>query len=538
MTNSASGPSVLGGLLRSAAALPRSASTDMLGTQAFVQLNARALQSPELRQGLAAWAASVRHPEDEEARAEDAAQWEALLSETLVQQLLTGEALTPEQRLGNVAFLLAWPEPRLDLLRTYEGDLTRCAAHELLLAMQAVDASQVAPIVAVPEAIWKHLPELTAARPDNAQGLAALLPDTLAPSRFADVLAQLADGFEDPLAQGLAALFAVAPGAKASLETLVGAATAGLRTLASGIRAEPEDVQRAAQSLVLGAAQHQTLTRNLLALVEALLASHRGDAAALRLAEQARRGMAASGAEFAGRMLASDVGAAVAGMLSRATEARWNARLASGRLPLGEPVLRAQGFSPVGLAAGPLADAVGELLSLYTSQLGDLGEEAFALLGEDLVARLTSGQRAGLAEAWGAWLQDLARMAALQDADPDVRAEVLRALVVGGVTGVLAWDVVAPQLHARGPVFFGRGLAVDTTQASLPDVYRASAALAVTVLADAFLLEDLGAGVLTPEQALAQARERGESLLVDALAPVDSGLASALLSAMVGSTEA
>ena len=115
----------------------------------------------------------------------------------------------------------------------------------------------------------------------------------------------------------------------------------------------------------------------------------------------------------------------------------------------------------------------------------------------------------------------------------DVRAQMLRVLLVGATLGLMPWESMAPRLHARGPVFFGRTLAVDPTLGALPDVYRASAALAVTALADPFLLEDLNAGLLAPEQAVSQVRARGESLLVDAQSPADTGLATALLTAMV-----
>jgi hypothetical protein len=544
-----SGLAVLGDLLRSASTLPRSASTDALGTQTLHQSDARALQSPELRQGLAAWAASLRHPEDPEARAEDAARWEALLTDPLGQQLLVGAGLPAEQRLANVAFLLAQPEPRLDLLRASEGDLTRYAVHALLLAMEALDPSVVAPIVGVPAILLEHLPEFPGAeRPEHVGALASLIPDPLPPSRAADALVLLADGLErlltespsgeDPIALTLAALLAELPTARGALTPLVEAAATGLRTRAMDIRADPEDPQRVAQALVLGGTQHQLFTLGLLTLAGVLQAQARGDAEAPRLAEETRRRMAASGAAFTGKMLASDVGAAVSGMLSQAAETRWATRLAAGHLPLGEPVLRAPGFSAPGLAAAPLGEATGELLRLYTSQLGDLGDEAFALLGEELVGQLTSGRQEGLDEGWAALLGDLARMAALQDASPDVRAQLLRVLVVGGVVGLLNWEPLAPALHARGPVFFGRTLAVEAAHGPLPEVYRASAALAVTALADPFLREELSGGTLAPEQAVAQVRARGESLLVDGRAPVDAALASALLAAMVPGTRA
>ncbi len=524
--DSASGPAVLGGLLRSAVALPRSASTDALGTQVLLQADARALELPELRQGLAAWAASVRHPGDADARTADAAQWEALLADPLAREFLAGARLTSEQRLRHGAFLLAWPEPRLDLLRTYEGDLARCAAHEMLLAAQALDPSQVAPIVAVPAGVWSHLPELASSeRPENAEALAALVPDTLAPSRIAEVLVQLADDLARRLME--------VPSAKEALSPLADTAAIGLRALASGIRAEPEDPRWVAQALVLGAMQHQLFTQSLAPLAGCLQAQQRGDAEAPRLVEQTWRALVASGAALVGTALASGVGAAVATLLTRTTEAHWERLLSAGRLPLGAQVLRAPGLSTVGLAAGPLGDAVGELLRLYTSQLGDLGDETFSLLGEELVGRLTSGELHGLDAAWAGLLDDLARMAMFQDAGADVRAQALRVLLVGATLGLTPWESVAPRLHARGPVFFGRTITVDPSRGTLPDVYRASAALAVTALADPFLLEDVHAGLLPPEQAVAQVRARGESLLVDAQAPAEAGLASALLAAMV-----
>jgi hypothetical protein len=509
----------------------------------------KALQSPELRRGLAAWAASLRHPEDPEARTEDAARWEELLTDPLGPQLLVGEGLAPEQRLGTLAFLLAQPEPRPDLLRAAEGDLTGYAVHQLLLAMEALDPSQVAPIVAVPAILLEHLPEFPGTeRPEHVGALALLLPDPLAPSRAADALLLLADGLErmltetpsgeDPGALALSAFLTEVPAARPSLTALVEAAAAGLRARATDIRADPEDPQRVAQALVLGGLQHQVFTLGLLMLVGVLHAQAKGDAEAPRHAEALRHRLAGLGAAFAGKLFASDVGAAVAGMLAQAAEARWAGQLAAGRLPLGEPVLRAPGLSAPGLAAAPLGVATGELLRLYTSQLGDLGDEAFALLGEDLTGRLTSGGQEGLDEAWAGLLGDLARMALLQDASPDVRAQLLRALVVGGVVGLLSWETLAPALHARGPVFFGRPLAVDAAPGALPEVYRSSAALAVTALADPFLREELRSGLLPPEQAVAQVRARGASLLVPERAPVDAALASALLGAMEPGTRA
>ncbi len=528
--DSASGPGVLGGLLRSAVALPRSASTDALGTEVFLQVDARALHSPELRQGLAAWAASVRYPGDADARTQDAAQWEGLLADPFAQEFLAGARLTAEQRLRHVAFLLAQPEPRADLLRAYEGDVARCAAHEMLLAVQGLDPSQVAPIVAVPAVVWSQLTERPdSERPGNAEALAALVPDTLAPSRVAEVLVQLADD----LSRRLAGLPGDNPPpgplpegegtstGSTRLGPLVETATIGLRALASGIRAEPEDAQRVAQALVLGAMQHQAFSQALVSLTGGLDA------------QRTRRELVASGAALVGTALASSVGAAVASLLMRVMEAHEERFLSAGRLPLGAQVLRAPGLSTVSLAAGPLGDAVGELLRLYTSQLGDLGEEAFSLLGEELVGRLTSGEQQGLDAAWAALLDDLARMAMLQDTGAEVRAQLLRVLLVGATLGLLPWESVAPRLHARGPVFFGRTVAVDPSRGALPDVYRASAALAVTALADPFLLEDVHAGLLAPEQAVSQVRARGESLLVDARAPAEGGLAAALLSAMV-----
>jgi hypothetical protein len=110
---------------------------------------------------------------------------------------------------------------------------------------------------------------------------------------------------------------------------------------------------------------------------------------------------------------------------------------------------------------------------------------------------------------------------------------MLRVLLVGATLGLMPWESVAPRVHAHGPVFFGHTVAVDPSRGTLPDAYRASAALAVTALADPFLLEDLNAGLLPPEQAVSQVQARGESLLVDARTPGDPGLASALLAAMV-----
>lgn len=533
--DTASGPEVLGRLLCATAALPRSASTDALGTQAWLQVDTRALQSPELRRGLAAWTASVRHPGDADARAEDAARWEALLSDPNAQAFIADSQLPAEQRLRHVAFLLAWPEPRVDVLQAHAGDLTRLVTHELLLAVDALDPALVAPIVGVPAMVREHLPELTPP-PENAGALAALMPDLLAPSRAAEVLLLLADDLERRLAEAVPG-DAEPSAARDALRPLVELAASGLRAPASEIRAEPEDTQRAAQALVLGAMRHQLATQGLGLLAHEFHARQRGEPPAPHAEEQTRRELVASGAALIGTALASDVGAAVARMLTQATVAHWDRHLAAGRLPLGAQPLRAPGFSPVSLSTGALGNAVGELLRLYTSQLGDLGDEAFELLGETLATRLTSGGLEGLDAAWAELLDDLARMALLQDAGPDVRAQVLRVLLVGATLGLLSWEAVAPRLHARGPVFFGRTVAVDTSRGALPDVFRASAALAVTALADPFIQEDLRAGLLTPAQSVPQVRSRGESLLVDADAPVDEGLASALLAAMVAARE-
>ncbi len=521
-TAPALGPALLGRLLLSAAALPRQASTDTLVTQALLQLDSRALQSPELRAGLAACLASARYPEDEETRARDVAQWVTLLSDPLGEQLLSDPRLTPEQRRTNLCFFLFRPEFPLELLAPCQGHLTQVTAHEALLALQAFAPEQVAPIARFPAALVPHFPELTAIEPPvHAQAISLLVPHVLRPARVAQMLEDLAD-------DAFAASLDDSPvkeqrGAFASL------AAEGLRALAQPLRAET-DSRLIAQALVLGGLQHQAFFQGLELLTQDALAQREVPAGTGSAVDGEARELISISVGHLGMALGGPIGEAAAWSVSRGVFQAVDTLRAGGRLPLGALAGEVLGVPGLGLAPSTLSEVISALAQLYATQLSGLDDDAGDLL-EELMPLLLQGDVEGLGSAWATLLGDAQRVAALREADAQARSQVLRVLLVGGAVGLFPWEAVVPGLQAHG--LFGPGLPPELPPAMAAEHYAASAARAVAVLGNDELCERLAAQELSPAQALAEAQEHGASLFVGGSAPADPTLTAAMLGELV-----
>ncbi len=510
-TAPALGPALLGWMLRAAADLPRQPSTDALVAQAVLQADARALESPEFRKGLAACLASARHPGDEKARTQDAAQWEALLSSPHAEPLLGDPRLTPEQRLEHLSFFLLRPEFPLELLPLYEAHLSRIAAHEAQLALQGFPPEQVAPIARFPSALMPRFPELAAlAQPVDAQAIAALVPHVLRPDQAALLLEGLADELLSSATEG-------AP-AQEHRSAFARMAAEGPRALAEWLRAEATP-QQVAQALVLGGLQHQAFLENLAPFAEHEAA---GAAREVLLTSLGHLGMAMGG----------PVGMAAAGMICRVAFQAVDALCEGGRLPLGAIAGEVLGIPGLGLAPHALGEVTAALAQLYASQITELAEDAVELLG-DFGSTLLGGQVEGLGEAWAARLGDAEFMSALQATDAWTRAEILRVLVVGGALGLYPWAAVVPGLQAHGPTLFGHSLPPDIPPQALVELLAASAARAVATLGNDELWAGLSEGSLSPAEALAASQERGAALFEGGLRPADPLLTTALLAALV-----
>ncbi|MBN1209477.1 MAG: hypothetical protein JXB05_31790 [Myxococcaceae bacterium] len=523
-TATPSGPELMGRLLRSVADLPREPSTDILVTQAFLQADSRALQSREFRMGLAACLSRLRHPGDEEARAQDAAQWEVLLSEPLGEQLLADPRLPPEQRLANLSFFLLRPELPLALLSPYAGNLTSVAAHEAQLALQAFPPEQVAPIARFPPALVARFPELAAlTQPVEAQAIAVLVPHVLRPDQAARLVDSLADDI-------LGAALDDSPVLE-HRRTFAALAAEGLRRLAEQLRTETLP-QQVAQLLVLGGLQHQAFFQNLAPFTQDALARLEPPQGTVSAVDGVAREMIFTSVALLGMALAGPIGVAAAGMISRGASQAVDALRAGGRLPLGALAGEVLGVPGLGLAPHSLGEVVAALTQLYATWLAGLGDEAADLLGADLMQLLLRGEVEGLGEAWAALLGDAERVAALQGADAETRAEVLRVLLVGGALGAFSWEAVTPALQAHGQAIFGHGLPADLPPATAAALHASSAARAVAVLANDELLEQLTAGTLSPSEALVEARGLGASLFVGGAEPDDPTLTTAMVGAL------
>ena len=521
-TAPALGPALLGRLLFSAAQLPRQASTDTLVTQALRQADAQALQSPELRAGLAACLASARYPEDEETRARDAAQWEALLSEPLGQRLLSAPELSAEQRLSNLCFFLFRPEFPLELLGPCQGDLTQVTAHEAQLALQAFEPEQVAPIARFPAALVPRFPDLTAIEPPvSAQSIALLVPHVLRPDQASRMLEALAD---DVFAASLEDSPVKEPrGAFASL------AAEGLRALAGQLRLAT-DSRWVAQALVLGGLQHQAALRSLALLTPDALQPP-GTASAV---EGVARELISTSVSHLGMALGGPIGEAASLRVARHVFQAVDALRAGRRLPLGAVAGEVLGVPGLGLAPGALSEVTSALAQLYATQLAGLDDDAGDLL-EELMPVLLQGDAEGLSSAWAGLLGNAERMAALRDAEAQTRAQVLRVLLVSGAVGLFPWEAVVPGLRASE--VFGQSLPPETPAATAAEHYAASAARAVAVLGNEELCERLSSGELSPEQALAESQGHGATLFVGGAAAGDPGLTAAMLGALVPSLD-
>lgn len=519
-----SGPAIMGMLLHAVASLPREPSTDVLITQAFLQADARALQSQEFRAGLAACLASLRYPGDEEARARDAAQWVVLFSDPVGEQLLGGSRLTPEQRLANLSFFLLRPELPLALLGPYAGNLTSMAIHEAQVALQALSPEQVAPIARFPAALVSRFPEMTElSQPVDAQAISVLVPHVLRPdqaARFLESLATEVSGAvrEDSPVAGLQ-------------RVLADHVTSGLQGLAQQIEADTAP-QRVAQLLVLGGLRHQAFFEDLDPFTEDALARREQPAGTASAVEGTAREVVSRSVSRVGMALGGPVGVAAAEMIFRHVSRVVEGLIAGGRLPLGAVAGEVLGVPGLGLAPQALGELVAALTQLYAAQLSGLGDEAAELL-EDLMPLLLRGEVEGLGAAWRELLQDPERMQAFESADAEPRAQVLRVLLVGGAVGAFSWEALAPALMARAWTLWGRALPVDMSPAMAAARIASSAARAVAVLANDVLFDSVRLEQLSPTEALAEARELGASLFVGGTEPaMDSSLTIAMLGAL------
>jgi hypothetical protein len=521
-TAPALGPALLGRLLLSAAALPREASTDTLITQTLLQVDSRALQSPELRAGLAACLARARYPEYEATRARDVALWVTLLSDPFGEQLLSDPRLTPEQRRTNLCFFLLRPEFPLEQLAPCQGHLTQVTAHEAQLALQAFEPEQVAPIARFPAALVARFPELTAIEPPvNAQAIALLVPHVLRPAQASRMLEALAD---DVFAVSLEdAPVKVPRSAFASL------AAEGLRALAQSLRTET-DARLIAQALVLGGLQHQAFFQNLGLVTQDALARHGQPPGTGSALDGVARELISTSVSHLGMALGGPIGEAAARSVSRHVSQAVDTLRAGEGLPLGALAGEVLGVPGLGLAPSTLSEVISALAQLYATQLTGLDDDASDLL-EELMPLLLQGEVEGLGSAWAALLGDAQRMAALREAGAQTRSQVLRVLLVGGAVGLFPWEAVVPALHAQH--LFGPGLPAETHSAVAVEHYAASAARAVAVLGNDELCERLSAQELSPAEALAESQENGASLFVGGTAPADATLTAAMLSELV-----
>lgn len=519
-----SGPAIMGMLLHAVATLPREPSTDVLITQAFLQADARALRSPEFRSGLAACLASLRYPGDEEARAQDMAQWVVLFSDPVGEQLLSDPRLTPEQRLANLSFFLLRPELPLALLAPYAGNLTSITAQEAQEALQTFPPEQVAPIARFPAALVSRFPEMTALpQPVDAQALSVLVPHVLRPDQASRFLQALAD-------EVFGAVQDDSPVA-ASRRALADHAAAGLRALATRLEADT-DPRQVAQILVLGGLQHQAFFQNLAPFTEDALAVREQPAGTVSAVAGVARELLSRSVSLMGMALGGAVGTAAAEMTFRSASRAVDALVAGGRLPLGAMAGEVLGVPGLGQSPQALSELVAALTQLYAAQLAGLGDEAATLL-EELMPLLLRGEVEGLGAAWTGLLENPERMEALRSADEEPRAEVLRVLLVGGAVGAFSWEALAPALMAQTQALFGHFLPAELPAAEAAQRFATSAARAVAVLANDGLFLTIRAGDLSPTEALAEARELGASLFVGGTEPtVDPGLMIAMLGAL------
>jgi hypothetical protein len=474
--------------------------------------------------GLAACLASARYPDDEETRARDAAQWEALLSDPFGERLLSDPGLTAEQRLANLCFFLFRPEFPLELLATCQGQLTQVAALEAQLALQAFPPEQVAPIARFPAGLVPRFPDLTALDPPvNAQNIALLIPHVVRPDQAARMLNVLAD-------EVFAASLEDSP-VKEQRGAFAHLAAEGLRALAEQLRAET-DSREVAQTLVLGGLQYQAFFQSLTLLTQDALAQREQPLGTVSAVDGVARELSSTSVSHLGMALGGPIGEAAARMVSRHVFQAVDTLRAGGRLPLGALAGEVLGVPGLGLAPNTLSEVTSALAQLYATQLAGLDDDAGDLLGE-LMPLLLQGDVEGLGGAWAALLGDEERMAALQEADAQTRAQVLRVLLVGGAVGVFPWDTVLPGLQAHGPSLFGHGLPPEAPAAMAEDHYAASAARAVAVLGNDELCERLSAQELSPAEALAESQGHGVSLFVGGSAPADPSLTAAMLGGLV-----
>jgi hypothetical protein len=523
-TAPALGPALLGRMLLAAAELPRQSSTDALITQAVLQAEPRTFQSHEFRVGLAACLAHARYPDDEEMQARDTAQWHALLADTLGERLLSAPGLTAEQRRANLSFFLFRPEFPLELLTACGGHLTQVAALEAQLALQTFPPEQVAPIARFPKALVPRFPDLTAIEPPvDAQALALLIPHVLSPGHAARMLQALADdvfatSLEDSPVKEQRGVFA-------------NLAAEGLRALAEQLKAEA-DPRLIAQGLVLGGLQHQAFFQNLPLLTQDALAQREQAPGTVSSVDGVARELSATGVSHLGMALGGPLGEASARMVARQVFQAVDTLRAGEQLPLGALAGEVLGVPGLGLAPSTLSEVTSALAQLYAAQLASLDDDAGDLLAE-FMPLLLQGEAEGLGAAWAALLGDAERMAALQAADAQTRAQVLRVLLVGGAVGVVPWEAVVPGLQAHGSSLFGLSLPPEMPPATAAEHYAASAARAVAVLGNDELCERLSAGELSPAQALAESQEHGARLFAGGTTPADPALTAALLGGLV-----
>jgi hypothetical protein len=495
----------------------------VLITQAFLQMDARALQSREFRSGLAACLAGLRYPGDEEARDQDAAQWVVLFTDPVGEQLVIGPQLTPEQRLANLSFFLLRPGLPLGLLSPYSGNLTSVAAHEAQLALQAFPPEQVAPIARFPAALVSRFPEMVALKqPVDAQAISVLVPHVLRPEQGARFLESLAD-------EVFGAVQDESP-VSASRRAFAEVAAAGFRALAARLEADTHPRQ-VAQILLLGGLQYQAFFQSLAPFTEDALARREQPAGTVSAVEGVARELLSRYVGLMGMALGGPVGTAAAEMTFRSVSREVEGLVAGGRLPLGALAGEVLGVPGLGLAPRAIGEVVAALTQLYAAQLAGLGDEAATLL-EDVMPLLLGGEVEGLGAGWAALFQNPERVEALRSADAEARAEVLRVLLVGGAVGTFQWDEVAPALLAQGQVIFGHTLPAETPPATGAAILGASAARAVAVLANDGLFDGVRAEQLSPAEALAEARELGASLFVGGADPADLALTVALLGAL------
>ncbi len=519
-----SGPAIMGMLLHAVASLPREPSTEVLITQAFLQADARALQSPEFRMGLAACLASLRYPGDEEARAQDVAQWVVLFTDPVGGQLLSDPRLTPEQRLANLSFFLLRPELPLGLLVPYAGNLTSMTAHEAQEALQAFSPEQVAPIARFPEALVSRFPEMTSLpQPVDAQALSVLVPHVLRPDQATRILQSLADEVHG-------AVLDDSP-VSASRRALADHASAGLRALATRLEADT-DPRQVAQILVLGGLQHQAFFQNLTPFTEDALAVREQPVGTVNAVHGVARELLSRSVSLIGMALGGAVGTAAAEMTFRSASRAVDALIQGGRLPLGALAGEVLGVPGLGVSPQALSELVAALTQLYAAQLAGLGDDAATLL-EELMPLLLQGEVQGLDAAWAALLQNPERMEALRTADEETQAEVLRLLLVGGAVGAFSWEALATALMAQTQMLFGHFLPADMPATEAAQRFATSSARAVAVLANDGLFLRIRAGDLSPTEGLAEARELGASLFVGGTEPAtDPGLMIAMLGAL------